>query len=334
MERQDLSVIVPSYNVESTLARTLDGLLDQDYPSGVEIIVVDAGSDDGTGEVAREYAGENSEVRVVTQDEPRGLAATINEGFRQASTELVGVVNPDCVPGSSEMLDRLVEALDPGNGVVGAQPVNRIPEELVEGSSLPYRLFYGARKPRELDEVDITPFNFQPNGYVCLKPVLEEFGFLDGETYDRAGEDYDLSLRVQNQGYMSAVVPVTLLHYHGEGEEFDLRDFLAKQLQYSEGQGAIIRNYPLGKKYPVWNEFTKSGLYASLFIPGVNLVSIPLFLAYLAAYTYSNREVVRGAEFFRVPFLKVIGDLYNIAGFYKGLLTGRQSSTSHRILEF
>ena len=49
-----ISVIVPAFNVETTIIRTLDSILAQTY-SEIEVIVVDDGSADETGRVIDNY---------------------------------------------------------------------------------------------------------------------------------------------------------------------------------------------------------------------------------------------------------------------------------------
>ncbi|MFM1921388.1 MAG: hypothetical protein RLZZ303_3022, partial [Candidatus Hydrogenedentota bacterium] len=51
-----VTVIVPAYNAEGTLAECIDALLHQDYPN-LEIIIVDDGSTDRTAEIAHGYEG-------------------------------------------------------------------------------------------------------------------------------------------------------------------------------------------------------------------------------------------------------------------------------------
>lgn len=91
-----VSVVVPVYNVELYLRRCLDSLIAQDYPH-VELIVVNDGSPDNSGEIIAEYAERHDHIVVITQ-ENQGLGAARNAGIARATGEFVGFVDSDdCV---------------------------------------------------------------------------------------------------------------------------------------------------------------------------------------------------------------------------------------------
>ena len=88
-----ISVIVPAFNVESTIIRTLDSILAQTY-SEIEVIVVDDGSADETGKVIDIYASQHKRVMVIhTQNQ--GVTAARLTGVAQASGEWIGFVDGD-----------------------------------------------------------------------------------------------------------------------------------------------------------------------------------------------------------------------------------------------
>src|SRR4051794_33850743 len=78
----EISVVIPAYNRESSIAVTLDSLLAQTYENW-SALIVDDGSVDGTAEVADGYAGKDPRFRVVRQ-ENRGVSAARNMGISQA----------------------------------------------------------------------------------------------------------------------------------------------------------------------------------------------------------------------------------------------------------
>ena len=104
-----VSVVVPVYDVRDYLAHCLESLLAQ---RGVEldVVVVDDGSTDGSGEVADHYAAEESRVRVV-HTANHGLGAARNEGIRHARGDYLGFADSDDVvpPGAYDAMLRTLE---------------------------------------------------------------------------------------------------------------------------------------------------------------------------------------------------------------------------------
>jgi glycosyltransferase involved in cell wall biosynthesis len=81
-----LSILVPLYNEEEFIAPLLERVLAALLPSGMEreIVVVDDGSTDGSGEIVAEMAARFPEIRLVRQDRNRGKGAAIRTAIEQA----------------------------------------------------------------------------------------------------------------------------------------------------------------------------------------------------------------------------------------------------------
>lgn len=88
-----VSVIVPMYNVEAYLGACVDSVLSQTLAE-IELVLVDDGSPDRCGEMAEEYALQDSRVRVVHR-ENGGLGPARNSGLAVARGEYVGFVDSD-----------------------------------------------------------------------------------------------------------------------------------------------------------------------------------------------------------------------------------------------
>lgn len=84
-----ISVVIPAYNRAGTLARAIDSVLAQSYKAS-EIIVVDDGSSDATGEVAKMY----SEVLLLRQSN-MGVSSARNNGVMMATHEWVAFLDSD-----------------------------------------------------------------------------------------------------------------------------------------------------------------------------------------------------------------------------------------------
>ena len=90
---QTISVIVPVYNVAGYLPQCVDSILSQDY-GNLEVILIDDGSTDGSGEICDRYAALDSRVRVIHQKNG-GAAAAKNAGLRLATGEYLAFADSD-----------------------------------------------------------------------------------------------------------------------------------------------------------------------------------------------------------------------------------------------
>lgn len=88
-----VSVIVPVYNVEKYLARCLDSIVEQTYQN-LEIILINDGSTDGSGEICRQYAERDSRIRLFHQ-ENRGQSVARNVGLDNMTGEYIVFVDSD-----------------------------------------------------------------------------------------------------------------------------------------------------------------------------------------------------------------------------------------------
>ena len=87
-----ISVIVPVYNVEPYLRKCLDSIINQTYKD-MEILIVDDGSTDGSGDICDEYKTDKR-VRVF-HTENRGLSCARNVGLDNAKGDWIGFVDSD-----------------------------------------------------------------------------------------------------------------------------------------------------------------------------------------------------------------------------------------------
>ena len=95
MSRNDslISIIVPVYNVEQYLSRCVDSLVNQTYHN-IEIILVDDGSPDRSGEICDEYAKKDKRVKVIHQSNG-GLSDARNTALDIAKGDYLMFVDSD-----------------------------------------------------------------------------------------------------------------------------------------------------------------------------------------------------------------------------------------------
>ncbi len=88
-----VSVIVPVFNVENFIEKTLSSICNQTF-SDLEIILIDDGSKDQSGEICDQYAKKDSRIRVIHQ-ENQGITKTRNTGIQLASGDYLCFVDSD-----------------------------------------------------------------------------------------------------------------------------------------------------------------------------------------------------------------------------------------------
>ena len=93
MKEPLISVIVPVYMVEPWLERCVDSIRNQTY-TNLEIILVDDGSPDRSGEMCDAFAHNDERIRVIHQDNG-GLSASRNSGLGISRGEYIGFVDSD-----------------------------------------------------------------------------------------------------------------------------------------------------------------------------------------------------------------------------------------------
>jgi dolichol-phosphate mannosyltransferase len=121
-----LSVVVPFYqerdNIEPLHAELVTAL--KDVAGGLELLYVDDGSTDGTGEALAAVAARDPRVRVLTLARNTGQSAALGAGFEAARGEIVATLDADLQNDPAD-LPRLLAALDGADVVNGVRAKRR-----------------------------------------------------------------------------------------------------------------------------------------------------------------------------------------------------------------
>ena len=86
-----VSVIIPVYKVERFLHRCIDSVIHQTYTNW-EMILVDDGSPDTSGDICDEYAKKDKRIKVIHQ-ENQGVSGARNKGLDMAQGEWLSLIH-------------------------------------------------------------------------------------------------------------------------------------------------------------------------------------------------------------------------------------------------
>lgn len=104
-----ISIIVPVYNVESFLGKCIDSIIAQTYRN-LEIILVDDGSTDKSGEICDAYRSSDKRVKIIHKRNG-GAASARNRGLEIAQGEYIGFVDSDDYM-DEDMYELLIRYMD------------------------------------------------------------------------------------------------------------------------------------------------------------------------------------------------------------------------------
>jgi GT2 family glycosyltransferase len=230
----DLSVIVPARNSAESLPPLLRSLESQTLPrERFEVIVVDNGSSDGTGEVAERHGA------TVVRDQIANRSRARNRGVEAAASDLYAFTDADCVAQPEWLAELLTCA--PSAPLVAGEVKLRTSERpnAIERFEVLWRFGQAA---------------WVKQGWAATANLLvhaDAFAAIGGfdETWRHIGEDVDFCFRARDAGYALSYCPSALVDHNGESE---LRPFLRRCFRH--GYSANQAFYRFGVGHRAWRD--------------------------------------------------------------------------------
>jgi O-antigen biosynthesis protein len=230
----DVSVIIATRNRRDSLRRTLSALEKQTLTPH-EVIVVDDGSNDGTGTM---FAAEFPGAIYLRLDERRGPAAARNLGVRAATAELVAFTDDDCIPPPGWLQGHVAYYDDPRVGAVGGPQLPPVPNfyDQIEYVRYAGRFHSGVRRIERL----VGWEGLATANMTVRRAIFDEVGYFDEALL--TGADPEFSRRVVRDGRYALIVDPSLVVAHLK--RHNLRSYL--RTKFHRGCGAVLTDLKEG----------------------------------------------------------------------------------------
>jgi GT2 family glycosyltransferase len=224
-----VSVVVCAYNAADTLDECLASLAQVAYPD-FEVIVVNDGSRDRTGDIARQHT-----FCRVLDVEHGGLSRARNAGLAAATGDIVAYTDADVRVDPHWLTYLVTPFLNPG--VVAAGGLSLPPLDS------PWMAHCVARAPGGPTHVlldDRTAEHVPGCNLAIRRAALQAIGGFN-PIYLRAGDDVDVCWRLQAAGGTIEFVPAALVWHHHRAS---VRAFWRQQVGYGEGESWLVPRHP------------------------------------------------------------------------------------------
>lgn len=289
-----VSIIIPTYNSEKTLANCLESIKNQDYPEEkMEIIIADGGSIDKTLEIAKKYSNKIFHNPLKTGEAGKAV------GVKHAKGEIIALIDSDNILPDENWLKRMVEPFE-DEGIAGTEPLYYTYRKddgyitrycALSGMSDPVCLFLGnydrycliTNKWTEMEvkgedkgdylKVELNERQLPTigaNGFLVRRDLLDKCSVVDYLF------DIDIAYELTKQGYNKfAKVKTGIIHIFSG----NVRTFIKKQRRrikdYAYYKKLNVRKYP-------WSALSKKKLLKFIIY---TIFVIPLLVQVIRSYS-------------------------------------------------
>jgi len=242
-----VSVFIPCYNEQETIASLLDALRAQTFPATqMEVIIADGMSTDGTREVISQYTSQHPDLKILLVDNPkRMIPAGLNRAIAASSGDILVRVDahsrpaPDYVERCINVLEATGAANVGGRWIIEPSQQTWIARGIAAAAAHP--LGAGGARYRvngEAGEVETVPFGSYPRAW------MERIGGYDESLL--TNEDYELNVRLRQAGGKIWFDPRIQSIYYARG---NLKALWKQYARYGFWKVRMLVRYPDSLKW-------------------------------------------------------------------------------------
>jgi glycosyltransferase involved in cell wall biosynthesis len=204
----ELSIIIPAWNEQKTIKKTLNNYVDYfSQKFNFEILVVMDGCTDKTYEIVKNYSKKHPQIKAITYPTKLGKGGGIIEGFKKTQGEIISFTDADGST-SPEQLHKLIQYTKNADAVIGSRWLNN--SEILKNESLPRRI-----ASRSFNILIKALFNLKFKDTQCGAKAFKEYvikNVLNDLILTNFAFDVDLLYHIKRKGYTILEVPIQWKH--------------------------------------------------------------------------------------------------------------------------
>lgn len=296
-QNQSVSVLIPAYNAETTIAAALDSVRTQSH-APLEIILVDDASTDGTLAAVRQYQSQHPclPLIVIEKNENRGPAHSRNIGIRQAKGCYVTLLDSDDYF-APDKIRKQVAFLESHSEYMGCGT-------FLQCFGQQHNIVEAETDPDRLKDILLVGMPFLHASFMFRRDFVFRHAVFYNEDY-RTAEDYEWAIRLFDAGARITTLPEPLYYYRISGSQESFSKGADNKVVRNERQWQVAKEL----HYRIWHQFLPeehplySHEYAELFLRHKrfeNPSEISAYEAWFAKVSDYNRQ----QRFFAPSFLE------------------------------
>lgn len=279
-----VSIIVPTFNSDSTIRRLLEKLFAYKGYVSYEVIIVDGMSKDNTVNICKEY-----NVKIFNNPKVDAAAAR-NIGIHNAQADICAFIDSDCIP-CENWVQKIYEAFDSHEVVaIGGKMIQYKPVNRVEAFSGKVFLNEHMKFPNEITRASGNKVAgaFLTANSAYKKSLLEHINGLD-ESFSNYGEDIDLFWRAVNSNFGDMIFHPEITVEHSFPNT--IKKMQKKFAQYGIADSKLNAAY--GHKRVFFNPFYYKQFLNKLLTFFCSPIDNFLYLVYIPSHIYGK---IKGAK--------------------------------------
>lgn len=200
-----VSIIVPAYNEAPNIAKTIKSILLNKYSGKKEIIIINDGSTDKTGEIIKKFSKKNKEIKILNTNH-LGKAIAINSAIKICKNEIFVILDADTEIDKNAIEEIVQPFIEKNVAAVSSTLRVKISRNILTWfQQFEYAISTGWRFV-----VDNAKGSCIVPGFCAFrKSALKKIGGLKGDT---AVEDYDICMYLKKAGYEIRMVPTAIAY--------------------------------------------------------------------------------------------------------------------------